>query len=265
MANEKKSHHSRKDAGAEASTGLIPLPSSKDSALAKAIAGGATPGDIATIAFDAAERDAAIQDAVAEFQQPKELPRHKQSWYRSDDSKARKTADKIIVMRTAGRSDAEIAKKLHMAEATIRQYVWLAKKNGWLDDEGEIINVEAELAHSIDAKVVRNISASLDGQMTNWQTHEMTIAAAKGRGMFKNHEKNEGAVVMAPVAIQIVMPALSEGQQRVAIPEEMVGGTPAFVDGEVVNGTDGARRLESGQAGDGAQEAAAPPLQRQPA
>jgi len=243
MANTTtKSHHSRKTES---------LPSSGETALATVLGATAPPTSPTPLqAYDAAETQSAIADAVAPFLQPKELPKEKQSWYRPADSKARKLVDKIVVHRAAGRNDHDIAKLLKTTEQSIRQYVYLGKKNGWLDDEGEPVNVEAELALNIDAKVVRNISASLDGQMTNWQTHEMTIAAAKGRGMFKNHEKSEGGQpVMAPVAIQIVMPALAEGQQRMEIPANMIGGTPAFVDGEVVDGT---RLVTDGHEAEGA-------------
>lgn len=247
-SNTAKSHKSREDQAPQGRGAVQALPSSASNPLVPVVAGAAPLSPVEV--FDLAEKQAAVRDAVAEFDQPKELPAHKQSWYRPADSKARKLVDKIVVHRAAGRSDAEIAKLLKTTEQSIRQYVYLGKKNGWLDGEGEPVDVEAELAHNIDAKIVRNISASLDGQMTNWQTHEMTIAAAKGRGMFKNHEKNEGSVVMAPVAIQIVMPPLAENQQRMDIPENMLGGTPAFVDGEVVSdaqlGSNGVKALEAG-------------------
>jgi transposase len=238
MANTAdKSHKSKSTQNAPFTPAALPAGQS----LAQALKGAGPPPTPPTAAevYKAAERASEIQDAVAEFSQPKELDRTKQSWYRPADSKARKLVDKIVVHRAAGRSDAEIAKLLKTTEQSIRQYVYLGKKNGWLDGEGEPIDVEAELAHNIDAKIVRNISASLDGQMTNWQTHEMTVQAAKGRGIFKNHEKTEATGVLAPVAIQIIMPALSQAQQRMEIPENMLGGVPAFVDGEVVGGTNG--------------------------
>jgi Transcriptional regulator, contains sigma factor-related N-terminal domain len=157
-------------------------------------------------------------------------------WYRAPDSKARKLFEKIAVMRTAGRHDAEIAKRLGTTEQTVRTTVYLAKKNGWCDDDGEPIDIEAELSMDVDRKIVRNISKSLDGEMTNWQTHEMTIAAAKGRGHFKNHDKAEGGPAQLPVvAIRIEMPSLGMADHNII--EANVGGTPAyFEEGEIVNG-----------------------------
>lgn len=157
-------------------------------------------------------------------------------WYRPPDSKARKLCEKIVVMRTAGRDDAYIAKKLGTTSQTVKQYVYLGHKNGWLDAEGEPVDLEAELSLEVDRKVVRNINRSLDGTMTNWQTHEMTISAAKGRGIFKNHEKSDGQDTQALpiVAIQVVMPPVGASDQVVV--EANVGGVAAFVEGQVVEG-----------------------------
>lgn len=142
-----------------------------------------------------------------------------------------------MVMRAAGRSDAEIAKKLNTTEGNVRTTVYVARKNGWFDDNDEPVDLEAELALTIDRKIVRNIDAALDGNMTNWQTHEMTIAAAKGRGHFKNHEvaKNDGAATMAVVAIQVLMPPVGAQDQLPAVDESQMGGVPAYLDAEVVD------------------------------
>lgn len=158
-------------------------------------------------------------------------------WYRPPDSKARKHAEKIVVMRAAGHDDREIAKRMKTTEQSVRQNVYLARKNGWLDDEDEPVDIEAELALNIDRKIVRNIASSLDGEITNWQTHEMTVKAAQGRGIFKNHEKSgDAAPQMTAVAIQIIMPPVGADDQRMEIPADMLGGTPAFSEGEVFDG-----------------------------
>lgn len=117
----------------------------------------------------------------------------------------------------------------------VRYVEWVARKNGWLDENGDavdVVDVEAELAFNIDKKIVRNISSSLDGQMTNWQTHEMTMAAAKGRGMFRNHEPGSGQSQQLPiVAIQVVMPPLGAGDQ--VVKEENISGVAAYLEGDI--------------------------------
>ena len=162
-----------------------------------------------------------------------ELPPEKQWWYRAPDSKSRKLAEKIAVMREAGRPDKDIAKKLGIAENSVKQTAYLARKNGWWDAQDEVVDVEAELAFDMDRKIVRNASAILDGQMTNWQTFELTKEGLKGRGMFKQHEKTENVGGMQVVAIQVVMPAIGAGDQAVEVSDHNVGGTPAYLEGEV--------------------------------
>ena len=169
------------------------------------------------------------------------LPEEKPFWYRPTGGGTHKKFEKIAVMRAAGRDSDDIAKRLKTTAAMVRQIEYLAKKNGWATDDGEPIDVEAQLALEIDRKVVRNIAHSLDGGMTNYQTHEMTIAAAKGRGIFRaQNDQAAAAPVMAPVAIQIIMPAVGVSDQKII--EENVGGVPAYIEGEV----DGPERSEAG-------------------
>ena len=182
---------------------------------------------------------------------PAEVPK-KQWWYRPPDSKARKLVEKIVVMREAGHEDKAIAKRLKTTEQSVRQYMYMGRKNGWLNAEDEPVDLELELALNVDRKVVRNVSASLDGQMTNWQTHEMTIAAAKGRGIFKSHEvsKNDGGNALSVVAIKVIMPAVGASDQMPEIREDQMGGVPAYVEGEVFD-VDARPALTAGDTGAG--------------
>lgn len=244
-----KSHKSRKSGSDAASTARSTTSTPDQTADAASNADSSLPPSLSKM-FKPAEMPAgmslvaALKGDAPKLAEPTQAitvlsqadPDAKPFWYRPPDSKARKQFEKIAVMREAGRPDHEIAKRLHTTEQNVRQIVYLAKKNGWADDDGEPVDVEAELAMEVDRKVVRNISSTLDGQMTNWQTHEMTIAAAKGRGIFKNHEKSEGGHVQLPVvAIRIEMPTLGAPQQIV---ESNVGGTPAYIEGELADGTE---------------------------
>ncbi len=220
MATTSKSHKSRKqsagvDAAEAASTALAAIPPTGGAA--KNVPN-LTPDDTEPVST------------------PQELPAIKQGWYRAPDSKVRLLVNKIVVMRQAGRKDEDIAKRLGKRVQTIANSMYIGRKNGWLDADDDTVDVEAELAINIDGKIVRNISASLDGRMTNWQTHEMTLAAAKGRGMFKSGEgKGDASTAnqLPVVAIQIVMPVLGAGDQMPEVKEDQMGGTPAFLEGEV--------------------------------
>ena len=224
----RKSHKSRKTAPTQESVGG---PSSVELATTTPPA----PNTLETVLLS--EDKSKGKDVEVVSPVPSENPKD-QWWYRPPDSKARKLAEKIVVMREAGHEDKAIAKRMKTTEGSVRQYVYIARKNGWLNADDEPVDLEAELALNIDRKVVRNIGATLDGQMTNWQTHEMTIAAAKGRGVFKNHDvvKGDGGNMAPIVAIQVIMPPVGEGDQGVV--EGSVGGVPAYVEGEI-NGESG--------------------------
>jgi transposase len=256
-----KTHKSRKTGPAQApgrgpsSTALTTKPRAVVSSIPsvlqqKPVAGESTPAPPAAVPTPV--------EGVAVLPYVEPDPK-KQWWYRPADSKARKVVEKIVVMDAAGQKDAEIAKRLKTTEATIRQYRYLAKKNGWLrldeDGEEEMVDLEAELAMTVDRKIVRNIDASLDGQMTNWQTHEMTMAAAKGRGIFKGDKTSEGmGNALAVVKIEVIMPPVGASDQTVV--EANIGGAPAYVEGEVVEAGPAARSGEVIGAGAGAGAAA---------
>ena len=172
-----------------------------------------------------------IAEAIAQGIPPSPV---KEQWRRTPDSPTYKLFQKIVILKEAGATSEYVAKKLKKSAGYIDNVMWLARKNGWLNDEDEPIDLEAELVLGIERKIVRNIDRALDGEMTNWQTHEMTLKAAAGRGIFKNYDKQEGGVVMTPiVAIKVVMPSIGESDQRVEIPDSMVGGVPAYIEGEV--------------------------------
>lgn len=229
MSNTAKTHKSRK-------TGAPGKPRQRTKAAVKAtVATGTPPVESSLVPATTTPivpaivttPDAPIMDV------PAELPKEQQHWYRSPDSKLRAQSTKIAVMRAAGRPTADIAKRMKTSDANVRFVEYIARKNGWYDEDDEPVDLEAELANNIDRKIVRNISASLDGQMTNWQTHEMTVKAASGRGFFKNHDKVEGQIQqLQVVAIRVEMPTMGAEQQLVN--EDNIGGVPAYLEADVV-------------------------------
>lgn len=157
------------------------------------------------------------------------LPR----WKRAHDSKSRKMVARILVLKLAGRKTSEIAKKLDTSADTIRHYLWLAGKNGWLtEDKMSLVDPSEQLAFGAAQKVVRNINRSLDGQFMMPQQFEMTIETAKGIGLFKNHTaaKIEGTMQVPSLEVNITMPA---GAANYEAPSQgSLGGTPAYIEGE---------------------------------
>ena len=134
----------------------------------------------------------------------------------------------MLAMRAMGASNDDIAKELGLAERTLRQYLYLAGRNGWLRTADPAEELEFALSH----KVVRNVSAILDGEVATAQQHDMTIEMAKGIGLFKTHTtvKSEGVASSMTLAVKIEMPVG-------VVPEvstDHMGGAPAYIEGEVV-------------------------------
>lgn len=169
---------------------------------------------------------------VTDVPLPPALPR----WKRAHDSKSRKMVARILVLKLAGKKTAEIAKKLDTSPDTIRHYLWLAGKNGWLDaDKMMMVDPSEQLAFSAAQKTVRNIGLSLDGRMLMPQQFEMTLETAKGLGLFKTHtaQKIEGVMAIPSLEVNIMMPAGAAGYAPPI--DGSLGGTPAYIDGETID------------------------------
>ena len=78
------------------------------------------------------------------------------------DSAVRMKAMQIIALRAAGLEESEIAEQMKLSKGTIRNYVYLAGANGWLDAETLMANPVDTVEYKLLHKVVRNLDASLD-------------------------------------------------------------------------------------------------------
>ena len=142
-----------------------------------------------------------------------------------EDGKVRAKVMTILAMRVAGIEDAEIAKQLGIGGGTLRNYIYLAGKHGWLDAQALANPVEA-IEYTLLHKVVRNLDASLDsadkderGRVTD-KLFDATLA------------KHWAPVAAGPqqtlVAIRIEHPAGPPQQVR----EGTVQGISAWTEGE---------------------------------
>lgn len=141
----------------------------------------------------------------------------------------------IIAMRIAGMSDPEIAEALKISEKSISPYVYRATKNGWLDIEDPTQKLEYQLMH----KVVRNLDDSLEDNArhaTSMVPVKTQVAMKIAEGtIFKKYDNPANAVASTTiVAVKIEMPEGPRPQIRAG---NDVGGVPAHIDAEILNGT----------------------------
>jgi hypothetical protein len=134
----------------------------------------------------------------------------------------------IIKGRIEGKTNDEIAQALGVKPATVRQYMFLAGKNGWLKKHA--VDPADRLEHEIAHKVVRNLDEMLDSGDES-RRDQATLKVADGMLFKKFAADAQQAPPLAVIGIRIEMPAAP-----LTIREGTTGGAPRFVEAEVVNG-----------------------------
>lgn len=139
------------------------------------------------------------------------------AWELPESSRVRDKAAKIMMLRIGGMADADIAKEVGLSQRSLRQYLYLAAKNGWLRFEDPADRLEYELV----PKIVDNIAYHLKRK-----DKVMTIEAAKGTGLFKSHQsqKSETDRPQSFLALKIELaPNAAQEAPKVAIAGQIIG------------------------------------------
>ena len=139
---------------------------------------------------------------------------------------------RILALKVGGATYEEISSVMGLTPATVKQYLYEAGKKGWLTSRDDITPQEA-LEFDLSHTIVQNVRSALGGKSLTDQQQEMTIVAAKGIGLFKNHEvsKAETSVQMNVLSVKMVV---AEGEALPVAPGSM-GGTPGFIEGVAID------------------------------
>lgn len=156
----------------------------------------------------------------------------KQRWTKlPKKSKIKAKVAAIISMKVQGMSTDEIATQLGLKPASIRQYMWIAGKMGWLTTHDPHDVAENVLVH----RAVSNLEELLHSRniVTGLPDKDVTLETIKGLGIFKDYSKQpEQANQQANVlTINFLTPP---GGQLPAVRVDNVGGQPAYVEAEIV-------------------------------
>lgn len=158
--------------------------------------------------------------------------RQKQRWINlSPNSKMRKKAAQICALKIEGKDNDEIAKIVGLAPRSLRQYLWVAGKNGWLTSADPQDDVDYRLAH----RAVSNLDELLHARdPRGMPDKEITLATLRGTGIFRNHDAKpaEGMTGQQNV-LQINIQTPNADSVQVIRPGTMQG-TPAFIEGEKI-------------------------------
>ena len=135
----------------------------------------------------------------------------------------------IIGLRLEGKNTKEISEHLHLTEPSIRQYMWLAGKNGWLKKHA--IDPGDRLEHEIAHKVVRNLDEMLDSADED-RRDVATLKTAEGM-LFKRYGTEATSLPpMAVIGIRIEMPT---GAAATSLREGTTGGAGRFIEGQAID------------------------------
>jgi hypothetical protein len=154
------------------------------------------------------------------------------------EGKIHQTVKAIQVLRQDGFSTQEISEKLGIKPASIRQYMWIAGKNGWLNPLDPYERAHSELVHRAVSNAEEWLHAR-DGK-TGLPDKEFTLEAMKGLGIFGSGPAQQSEQGHTNVlAINITMPT---GGNLPTMRDGNAGGVGAYVDGEIVNASGQSRR-----------------------
>lgn len=183
------------------------------------------------------EDDGQSDLVLANDEPAKEAPAKSPRWERPSNSKQKAKVAQILIHKANGKKGPEIAELMGTTEGYVRHLLWLAGKNGWFTEE-DLVDPAERLVYDTSHKIVRNINKALDGEELKPGQQEMTIEAAKGIGLWKNHSavKQEGVMQIPVLAIKVELPPT--GDAPPAPSREFAGGTPAYgaiTEGEIVD------------------------------
>ena len=146
----------------------------------------------------------------------------------SPDSTIRSKALHICALRVSGLSEEDIAKAMNLKPRTLSAYVYIAGKNGWLQQAGLFADARDEIDYTVIHKAIENLRGLLDSADPE-QKERVTMKTLEGT-VFKTYDAQKGSAAppSTMLAIKIEMPPAGTAPVR----EDAIGGLPAYVDAE---------------------------------
>ena len=125
------------------------------------------------------------------------------------DKRLRKWTALIVALRINGKTNPEIAEELGLSLNTIKSYIRRAMDKGYLK-AADMSDPDDRLDHVIIPQVLNNVEELLYARdALGLPLRDVTIEAAKGTGVFKNHSVNKATTApptMMALKVEVVMP-----------------------------------------------------------
>lgn len=141
---------------------------------------------------------------------------------------------RIIAMKIAGVKTTVIAEQLGISPQTCRTYLYRARQQGIIEDDG-IDTAKDHLELALVPQAVQNLYDALHDDTRHTTTgmkvrDQVALDVAKGV-LFKEYDKVTDIAANNAIQINVVMPAGTENQ---TVREGAISGIPAFVDGDTI-------------------------------
>jgi hypothetical protein len=192
------------------------------------------PPQVTSVDPDAPDSAKSVPEVDTSVQVPT-VSHKKPFWDVGKQSKQYEQAMKILALRATGLDDKAIADAMGLSMQTVWNYCYVAGKNGWGED---FQNAKDQIEFRIMPKVVRELEAGLDDRHRNEKTglQVATAVALKVAEMTiaKRFEQTSSA---QPISNVIAIRIENVGGGNVEVREGNIGGTPAYADGDTVDGT----------------------------
>lgn len=166
------------------------------------------------------------------YKPPRDMRRREFPGFRKG-TKMWENLQRIIAMQVAGVKTTIIAETLGISPQTCRQYLYNARKQGIIEDDG-IDTAKDHLELQLVPKAVQNLYDALHDDTRDKRTglrvaDQVALEVTKGV-LFKEYGGSPEAIANNAIQINVVMPPGPEQTVR----EGAISGVPAFVDGDVV-------------------------------
>jgi hypothetical protein len=133
----------------------------------------------------------------------------------------------ILALKAEGKTPAEISAQLGLTIGTIRTYLYVAGKNGWLPRYDPKDVLEYELTH----KIIKNLDEALDDDTRNTKTgmKVKTTTALKmaEQTMFKDAQAHTAPSTMMVLGVKVEVVGDTQ-----TVREGTVRATPHFIEGQ---------------------------------
>lgn len=150
------------------------------------------------------------------------------------DLKLRATCAQIVALKIQGKTYAEIGEILNLHKTTVKTYMHRASAKGYLNAADQ--TPDDRMEYNVKPLVMENLEMLLmyRDPHSGLPMSNVTIKAAEGTGLFKDPKAASPDVQVPNFTLRVQV--ANTINAPMVVREGTVGGTPAYVEAEIVHG-----------------------------